>query len=155
MMNFNDNNEDNIKVVASTPPDILFSSDFQKYNFHLRKAFHDFFQQNYQEVEKVKEVTYSTNHVTYHFFKNENTNDVRILRAESGCFHSNQKFVSLDYIENHKKDLENERDIFVPKLPEDKRQDSIEWCNNKINSVAQVLTSYTELTNTKAPKPKM
>lgn len=155
MIKFNYTNDEYQKTVASTPPDILFSENFQKMNFHLKKAFNDFVKENYKEVDKVNEVNYSTNHVTYYFYKNEQSNDVRILRAESGCFSSNQKFVSIDTIEKHKKSLEEERDIFIPKLPEDKRQDSIAWCNTKIDSVAKVLTTYEELKNSKTPKPKM
>lgn len=155
MINFNNNNEEHIKVLSSTAPDILFSEKFQKFNFHLRKAFNDFFKENYKEITKVSEVTYSTNRVNYHFFKNEKNHDVRILRAENGCFSSNQKFVNLEFIESHKKMLEEERDLYVKKLPPEKIQDTVEWCNNKINSVAKVLTTYEQLTNITTPKPKM
>lgn len=154
MFNNNADKIEAIQTLEATDPDILFEESFK--TSPLRFAFADFFKKNYAEVESIREVTYSTNHVTYYLFKNNSNNDIRILRAESGCFHSNQNFVSVDFIENHIQSLVKEKEFFMnSENYKQESEDVDKWCDTKINSVKKVITSYQQLVNSVKPKPKM
>lgn len=155
--NSNSGNSEEFKTILETTSlDILFSEEFQRKNISFRKDFNEFFKTKYKEIETVREVTYSTNHVTYYFFKNEETNDVRILRAESGCFHSQQDFVTLKDIEKHIQDLEKEKSYFMESSHfKSKEKETTEWCDNKINSVKKVISTYENLTRKPLSKPKI
>lgn len=151
------NNGDKEKAIhnlEATDPNVIFESSFKTSPLHF--AFADFFKKNYNEVKTIREITYSTNHVTYHLFQNNKNNDIRILRAESGCFHSTQNFVSVEQIEIHIQNLEKEKQYFVQSENYQNNKEKIDnWCDSKINSVKSVISAYQELINNVKLKPKM
>ena len=139
---------EDIKKIKSMDLDILFSDEFQK-NFELRKAFQQVFKEEYSEIDRKKEINYSTNHVTFHFFKNSENGDVRILRSEQGCFHSNQKFVGIDFIEKQLNSIQESKEEM---LQDASNQDKIDKLNSffnpKIDSLETIINTYKQLVST-------
>lgn len=134
-----------IKKIKSMDLDFLFSDEFQK-NFQLKKAFQQVFKEEYQEIDRKKEINYSTNHVTFHFFKNSENGDVRILRAEQGCFHSNQKFVGLDFIEKQLNSIKENKDEMIQDPANKDKIDKLEsFYNPKIQSLEIIIDTYKKI----------
>ncbi len=143
-----------IDTIEKMNPEDVFHPNFRKNYPELSKYFNDFFQKNYNEIQIIGEVTFSTNHVYFHFFQNIKNNDIQILRVENGCFHSKQDFVLIGQIEEHLQNLIEEKDTFLLKNPNDQRNTEEKFFNPKINSIKNVINTYYQLTN-KQHKPKI
>lgn len=147
----------NMDTLENTHPDVLFSNSFQNQNNHLQSSFREFFKKNYFEVSSVQEVTYSTNHVTYYFFKNEKNNDIRVIRSESGCFHSNERFASLESIEKHLNSIKEDKEKSLNNALDKDIGRIVDYFDQKIHSLDKVFTVYQQLKNstTNVIKPKI
>lgn len=147
----------NLEILENTHPDVLFSNSFQQQNKHLQSSFSEFFKKHYFEVSSVQEVTYSTNHVTYYFFKNEKNNDIRIIRSESGCFHSNERFTSLESIEQHLNSIKEDKERSINNALDKDIGKIVDYFDQKIHSLDKVFTIYQQLKNTTTNiiKPKI
>lgn len=147
-------------ALNSYSPEFIFSPEFVIKHPELRPSFQEYFTNNYSLVKTLREVTYSTNHVNYLLFFNTDNKDTRILREENGCFHSNQKFVPIDFVQKEIDYIENEKKVMCAKIPKDKLSQAHEHFDNKINSLLNVVKAYTELSENnnevqKSLKPKV
>lgn len=128
-------------------PDVIFSLEFQKNHPDVKQHFEQYFQSNYQFINQFQEINYSTNHITYLVFQNLKNNDIRIIRQVVGCFSSEQKFVSLDFIRNEIHSIEEEKTTFCKKLPKNKILQTELYFNSRIESLEKIFTLCEQLDN--------
>lgn len=131
-------------VLNSYTPDVIFSNDFQKEHPGLQQSFTDYFHDNYKLVKQVREVTHSTNRVSFNLYLNKKNNDIRIVRQESGCFHSEEKFVSLAFIQSEINVIEENQKIFLAKYAKKNEVVATEYFNVMAQSLKNVFLAYEE-----------
>lgn len=132
-----------LETLKNTPPDVVF--DDHKKSFQppeKRAAFQDYFHNNYEEVLKIKEINYSTNHVYYYIYHNAENNDVRILMATNGCFSSNQKFIPISVVEENINSINQQMEHF-----KDNKDMDMKFFTNQIPPLQKVIDTYNDLKN--------
>jgi hypothetical protein len=134
------NIDNSLTQLEDIAPDILFSPSYQQQH---REIFKEYFHKNYILVDKVNELTYSTNHVTYSIYYNEKQKDVRLYRSMNGCFSSQHAFVSIDSIEHQIAELKKT-------IQQQVQPKTIEWFANQLPPLEKIVSLYNNPTNTES-----